>query len=185
MRHYSVGLILDDTTDRVVRSIWQRVADAGLSSEMLAIGNPPHVTLGVFDRVDVDGLVARVRTFAAEHRPFELRFASAGTFGGDGGVAFLAPVVTGELLKLHRSFHEAIAGGVSDPWEHYLPGHWVPLCTTGFALPAEHLGRVVAMTRECGLPLVSQAQALVVGSHDPSADTGAQCLERVSLGRGE
>jgi 2'-5' RNA ligase superfamily len=50
-----------------------------------------------------------------------------GIFPGD--VIFFGPVVTDELLKLHRRFHAAFAHFSDSCWAHYHPGVWVPHVT--------------------------------------------------------
>jgi 2'-5' RNA ligase len=52
-----------------------------------------------------------------------------GTFPGSEGVLFLATTVDAELLAQHRRVSEVLAGGWVEPWQHYLPGRWVPHCT--------------------------------------------------------
>ena len=182
MRHHAVWLTLDSEAERTVRSIWAELDDAGVSSRMLEISNPPHVTLGIFFEADVDGLTAAARSFAADQSPLELRFESAGSFGGDAGVVFLAPVVTPSLLDLHRAFHDGAAGVDAEPSPHYLPNNWVPHCTTGFNVPPDQMGRALTMTRACGLPFTARVTGLGIGTFDPEVDTTAEHLEAISLG---
>jgi len=44
-------------------------------------------------------------------------------------VVFLAPVVTAELLEIHRSFHEGLEARYILSDSYYLPERWVPHCT--------------------------------------------------------
>jgi 2'-5' RNA ligase len=183
MGHISVWLNLDTEAERVVLSLWQQLSRAGVSSKLIDMGSRPHVSMGVFEGTEAHALMASVRSFAVDHEPFKLRFIRAGSFGGEVGVVFLAPVVTTQLLAFHRAFFEQIAGVNIQPWAHYLPGAWVPHCTTAFGLPPGQIGPALRMTRECGLPFISEVRSIGVQVFDSSVDTKIKYLDRVPLGR--
>ena len=116
-------------------------ATDSLLSRMHAL---PHVSLAVFEEVDIGKLVSVVETFAASTPPFSLRFGSLGLFPGEENVVFLAAIVTKELLALHEKLHSALsdAGIESDP--DYRPGSWVPHCTITMEEPLRKSLRTIA-----------------------------------------
>lgn len=93
------------------------------------IGASPHVSLAVFEGVDISKLIEVVASFAEDTAAFNIRFSSIGIFPGEENIVFLAPVMTIDLLMLHERFHDRLnaTGLTSDPY--YLPGTWVPHCT--------------------------------------------------------
>ncbi len=121
---YAVEMFFEETGSQPIRRLFDSI-----DSPLPKIGALPHVSLALFDAVDVSRLIDVSGAFAHNTCAFGIRFSSVGLFSGDDTVVFLAPVVTDELLGLHRSFHMRLeaAGLCSDPY--YAPGYWVPHCT--------------------------------------------------------
>ncbi|MBI4766862.1 MAG: 2'-5' RNA ligase family protein [Deltaproteobacteria bacterium] len=120
---YAVEMFLRDEESPAIRQLFSTTR-----SVLADIGTTPHVSLAVFEDVDVPKLIQIVRGFAARIASFRLRFSSVGTFPGRENVVFLAPVVTGVLLRVHTSLHEQLAVQGLSCHPHYLPGLWVPHC---------------------------------------------------------
>ena len=121
---YAVELSLEDPAAEAIRRLFEST-----DSLMSRIAASPHISLAVFENVDPSRLIDVVRPFADNTKAFGIRLSSIGLFPGNENVVFLAPVVTTELLTVHKTFHDRLgAAGLSgDP--HYLPGIWVPHCT--------------------------------------------------------
>jgi 2'-5' RNA ligase len=129
---YAVALILDEPKAEDVRS-----AFLATDSRMLEIGASPHISLAVFDEMDVALVTRVVESFARRTPSISVRVSSIAMFPGERNVVFLAPVVTRGLLEVHESLHTALSGaGVrSDPL--YVPGAWVPHCTISMEEPLD------------------------------------------------
>src|SRR5215510_11260342 len=146
---FAVELLFDRRGDEAVRRVWR------------ALGGPvearqsarPHVTLAVYGRVAPAPFAAALASWAAAARPLDLRLASVGLFPGDARVIFFAPIVTIELLELHRGFHAALASVGQDPWALYRPGAWVPHCTLAMEIDPAALHRAVDAARDAPLPI--------------------------------
>ncbi|NIA13096.1 MAG: hypothetical protein GWP08_03365 [Nitrospiraceae bacterium] len=120
---YAVELLLREDESQAIRRLFSTTG-----SVLAAIGTAPHISLAVFDDVDVPKLTSIVRAFAADLSPLTVRFSSVGVFPGVENVVFLAPVVTAPLLAAHAVLHTQLQGeGLScDP--NYVPCAWVPHC---------------------------------------------------------
>ena len=90
-----------------------------------------HVSLAVYDRLDVAAMIPSLQRFAGLQPACDIQLSSLGLFPGPPAVLFAAPVVSAELLELHGRFHHAAASFVPHCWPHYLPGDWVPHVTLG------------------------------------------------------
>ncbi|MBI5091639.1 MAG: 2'-5' RNA ligase family protein, partial [Candidatus Hydrogenedentes bacterium] len=110
---------------------------SAIGSVMADIGATPHVSLAVFDDVDVNSLVSVVADFVMRTPKIVLQFSSVGMFPGRENVLFLAPVVTRDLLVIHAGLHQDLAelGLFADA--NYRPGKWVPHCTLSMEQPLE------------------------------------------------
>jgi 2'-5' RNA ligase len=78
---YAFELALDPASAAVVRRAWQELADAGIGY-VATSGARPHVTLGIWDSLDLERAEAELARFAAETSSVQLTFASVGLFPG-------------------------------------------------------------------------------------------------------
>ena len=147
---YAVELALDAAAAAEVRRVWRELDDAG-TGYMARSGVRPHVTLGIWDTLELEGAEAELSALAAEIAPVRLIFASVGLFPGV--AIFLAPTVTAELLDLHAGFHRRFGRLGRASWDHYRPGSWVPHCTLATDLEPDRFGSALAIAGRVGLPL--------------------------------
>lgn len=66
-----------------------------------------------------------------------LWLATLGTVAGRPDQLVLAAVVDAELLAVHATVHDALAGRVREPVAAYLPGTWLPHCVLATERPGE------------------------------------------------
>jgi len=147
---YAAELTLDSESAAVVRRVWRELADAGIEY-MATSGVAPHVSLGIWESLDLARAEADLTRFAAETSPVRMSFASVGLFPGV--AVFLAPAVTTDLLELHAGFHRRFARLGAAPWTHYQPGAWVPHCTLATDLGPDRFGDALAIAARVPLPL--------------------------------
>ncbi len=153
--NFAIELFLDEAAEARIREIWERIAEAGLPSRLLELGNTPHVSLGVCARLDPVGFARQLSEFASREPKLHATFVSLGTFSNRQGVVFLGVIATRELIDLHARFDALFGAAARDPWEYYRPGRWVPHCTLTTALDP---GQVAAALRLCAdVPLPIQA----------------------------
>jgi 2'-5' RNA ligase len=174
IRGYAVELLLDPEAEAAVLEVWREVRARTGSPVLFDLAGRPHVTLAVHDERDGPQLDRAVRAFQAAETPFLL--SSAGAFPGDEGAVFLAPVVTDDLLELHRRWHAASPGSN----EHYLPGRWVPHCTVGILLEGPALSEALEAARSA-LPIRGRFEEIALIAFGRHALTPVECLVRVPL----
>jgi 2'-5' RNA ligase len=118
----AVTLPLDKFAANTATALMRRLADAGLGRDMLDLGYPPHLTLGIWP--SADGLAEAVERLA-RRPPIAVQFAGLAVFPGNPAVLWLAPAGSGALLRLHASLAQRCPG--AEP--HYEPEAWVPHVT--------------------------------------------------------
>ena len=99
------------------------------NSILADIDAKPHISLAVFDEVDIPRLCVILHEFAARLEPLTIRFSYIGLFPGTENIVFLAPVVTESLISAHAMLHRYLADADMKCHSYYLPGAWVPHCT--------------------------------------------------------
>ena len=92
--------------------MWQKLADAGISSSMPDHGSRPHVTLGAFEDLEIEATINRLAQFFTNAPLPEITFDVLASFPAT-GVLHCTPTVTSALLALHHKFHHRISSTVS------------------------------------------------------------------------
>jgi 2'-5' RNA ligase len=141
----ALEMYFDAEADAAVRSLWQRLADAGLPSlaTLTHRRHRPHVSLAVAESLAGADL-APLRAVLMGRRP-TLSLYVLGTFPGSEGALFLGVAVTAELLAFHADVHAALATQPAEYWPYYLPGSWVPHCTLAQGLNRTQAARAFGL----------------------------------------
>jgi len=163
----AVELHFDEASTAAIVALTNQIHATCGGLDLVRSGGAPHLSLALPTVSESMPLLSLLAAFATQTPAFPLAFAAVGTFPGPQGVVYLAPVVTAELLTIHRTFHTQLAaiGITSNPL--YLPGQWVPHCTVGFALPAAGLGQALLLCRETPWPRTVMVTALRLIAFDP------------------
>lgn len=164
---YAVEMFFDKESDAQIRKIWRSLKESGISSWMEDSGSVPHVTLSVFGELDADEADRRLASFAEKVSGFPLVFASIGAFPTDEGVLFLAPVVTGELLRVHNAFHDFFADLREYQWPYYLPDSWVPHCTLAINIKWEEVHKALEHVIKIYSPLCVEVDRVALVEYHP------------------
>src|SRR5882672_7968443 len=94
---FAVELALDRESVGPVRALWRRLADAGIRF-MAASGADPHVSLAIWDHLDVERAIGEVTALSTTTAPVPLTFTEVRAFGAD--VVYLALAPAPRLVEL-------------------------------------------------------------------------------------
>ena len=153
---YAIELYFDDRTEALIKAIWEKMAEKGVSDRQAKRKARPHVALAVFEDGDPGELTFLLRSLAKEQAPVEARFEMLGTYCSADGVLFLVPVVSPRFFLLHSNTIRLISPLVEGLKETCRPQRFVPHCTVAHGLDKETLGRAVALFSNKALPIVGQ-----------------------------
>ena len=159
---YAVELYLDANIEGIMRGVWKSLAEAGISSSMLGEGFYPHITLGIANQLDSEGLWPALSTLAVRTCTFPILFSHIGVFANIESVVFFGATVTRPLLDLHEAFHQIFDPFAQDQWEYYRTGLWVPHCTVAFGLTPAGVAEAVSICMQTQLPLYAEVDGLGV-----------------------
>jgi len=143
-----------------VRSLWRRIAEYGVSSDLDRGPYRPHITLGAWEQARIDELAAALTAESHSLASVRLRLRSVGVFEHPGPVVYLAPDDDGELVALHARVHALAAPYVSDPLPFTRPTEWTPHCTVAWRFPDERLATIPRRVAEQALPPEGEGVAL-------------------------
>lgn len=147
---FAVETYFDSRADARIRDVWRLLSERGISSHMPDMGATPHISLAVFQELEIDGFLPGLHAFAASHRPLSLIFHAVRVFPTAEGVVYLAPALTPRLLQLHAEFHATLdsLGLRSSPL--YRPDAWVPHCTLAMQVSPGSIGAAVEIAQQAG-----------------------------------
>lgn len=148
---YAVELYLNFAAEQAVRKVTEELARAGVIDPNDTSAHRPHVTLAVYEDIRREVFLKRLEEWARETRPFVVQLSCAGGFLKSPVTVFLAPPVTDELCRMHRSFHERFRDIGYRPWAYYLPDAWIPHCAVAEELTPYRAGRALEIVLDtCG-----------------------------------
>ncbi len=104
------------------------LAETGISEQYLSWKHRPHVTIGLWNDVDIRRCDKILEQISFATPIISVKLASIGVFNNTGSV-FLAPVMTSQLDNLHKTIHNDFSFCDKKGWEYYLPNNWVPHCS--------------------------------------------------------
>jgi len=131
---------------------------------MPRLGYAPHVTLAVYDALDLARAEAALARFVAGRRAVPVVFAGLGVFPGERSVLWAAPVPDRRLLGLHADLQAALPDCRRDS---YQVGRWVPHCTLAIDLRRAALGRALAAVVPQWRPISGRLERLDLLVFDP------------------
>ena len=164
---FAVELYFDTETETAVRRTWEEIAQAGIRLSMSARGYRPHVSLGVCDGLDVDGLSSGLSRYAETLLPFTFTLSSIGIFPTEEGVMFFGVTVTQELLKVHEAFYPIFERFAKEKREYYRVGSWVPHCTLADGLSDRQMAEAAIICQNTSLPIHGQVEEIGIVEVSP------------------
>ena len=167
----AIELFFDPATEAVLTSLLRELNP----SPLLQWGVRPHVSLLLCAGFEA-GSEAALAAFARTQPPLPITLGSVGSFPGDLGVVFLAPVQTRGLLDLHVALNDHMAAFTPRRNAHYEPGVWVPHCTQGMLFNEEELADALKICRRAP-PIAGTFTE--IGFHETTTDTSVSGFDRV------
>ena len=159
---YVFELTFDPATEAIVRTIWRRIASAGLPSSLDADGYRPHVSLAVYDvaQFDEEACYQRAAAFARETAPIPIHLSHLGVFVNWENVVFLGVTPTQALLARHQQVLDLCSGQRRHLREYYAPGLWTPHVTLAFDLTRQQALDILSLGWEMPIPASGLLRAL-------------------------
>lgn len=150
--NYAIELVFSDENQNTINELRNKLKESGVHDEAVKLN---HVSIGDYKTDDLEGLKQKVLLFSKMIKPFEITLSSVGTFMTKENVIFLEPIMTEELLNIHKKFIEFMKDfdGVLNPY--YDIDKWMPHCTISIRLSDEELLQAVKVLKDIiKLPIV-------------------------------
>lgn len=159
---FAVQLYVDAATEALIKQVWDKLAEKGVSDAMIRKGGRPNVGLSVFDDADPGEISYRLRQLCKEQRCIEARFEHLGTYCSRDGVLFLVPVVSPRFFLLHSTVYKALGDCITGLRDGCKPNRFVPHLTVAYGLDKETLSKTVALFGNKALPIVGTFEKIAM-----------------------
>ena len=123
---FDVILRFDQQTEAYFDMLIKKLAQVTGNTTRLDSGQPPHVSMGIFDIADCSDPVRVMEGVLRSLRPFSMTFDVLGAFLP--GTLIAVPIVTDEMIAMNKAIH-AVGDRVFLPSKQYVFGTWAPHLT--------------------------------------------------------
>lgn len=161
---FDVILRFDPQAETFFSTLIEQIAQATGNTVRLDSGQPPHVSLGIFNMVGSADPVLVLGDLLRGFRSIPLTFRVVGAFFP--GILIVTPSVTEELIYMNRAIHLA-ADGSFEPLKQYVFGSWVPHLTLAARLDRPQLLGAFDTASLMWRPLMARAVSVSIVHHFP------------------
>lgn len=139
-----VAGLFDENTNAIFKSIKSSLK----KQQLLCNELQPHITIGVYEDLELDKFLSWVEQFAKTHFMLDIYFNHIGFF--DEEMCFIAPRTDYQLLDFHKDFHLKYDDfcGEAGYYYAYSTNQWSPHSTIVYGSPTEVLKSFVALKKE-------------------------------------
>ena len=155
---FAVHLFFDPTSESVIQNVWQELAQhdahgAHGAHEVHRAVDRPHLTLVLYDELDIGACADKLKLFAEMSSPFPLTISHLGIFPTEKPFVFLALTVTQKLLDIQAYMHQLLGEIGQSSLTNYVPGCWVPHCTLALDVDAKLIAQVIEIGLTMPFPI--------------------------------
>ncbi|MCF7793354.1 MAG: 2'-5' RNA ligase family protein [Candidatus Cloacimonetes bacterium] len=128
----------------------------------------PHISLAIYDQLDLYDYIKRLKKYAASISPFNLKLTQVGMFHGEKKVVFLQPGLDDRLKALHQDFHVHFQDEIKNEWSYYLPQNWIPHCTLVLAAEEKQIPKALKVIDNLQLPIKARIEKIGILGFKPN-----------------
>lgn len=140
---YAINLYFNEEAEQSIMRLWESLALLNLGKCMSCTNGRPHITLAIYNDLDLTKAQEILGTLAQAVPSFELVFLQVGIFPLHKGTIFLTPNLTNDLFQVHGMLHAALAAWQGQGWDYYKPQIWHPHCTLSMETAVEDIPKVL------------------------------------------
>jgi hypothetical protein len=159
---FAIHVYFDAASESLMRGVREELARCGVSYSNYGPTSRPHLSLALYDELDIAACVSRLKMFAEMFSPFALTISSLGIFPTGNACLFVAPTVTQRLLDVHAYIHQLLEDAGTASLTNFVPGSWIPYCSLAPAIDARFIPQAIAIGMAIPLPLYCRVEEIGV-----------------------
>ena len=145
---HAIELYFDRATEDAISGMWAELARRKVARNLRDAGSRPHMTLAVYNDMNVGDLKTIAEGLARAAIPLDIAFDNVASFSVDLGVVYLQPAREETLRSLHEQLHQHGETWADRVWAYYRPSNWIPHCTLAMGIPPNELARTLFAARD-------------------------------------
>lgn len=161
---FDVILRFEPQVEWIFDILIDKLAKVTGNTTRLSSGQPPHVSMGIFDIVDQSDPISVMEDVLRSLQPFSMTFDALGAFLP--GTLIAAPVMTDAIIAMNRVIH-AVADPVFIPSKQYVYGTWVPHLTLAAELTHAELVQAFDAAGQVWEPISTRTVSISLVHHFP------------------
>ena len=161
---FDVILRFEQQTEEMFNALIRKLANVTGNTTRLDNGQPPHVSMGIFDIADGSDPIQVMKDVLHSLKPFSVTFDALGVFLP--GTLIAIPVMKDEMIAMNRAIH-AVADPVFIPSRQYVYGTWMPHLTLAAELTHTELVQAFDAAGAEWTPVSSQIVSISLVHHFP------------------
>ncbi|CEJ13173.1 hypothetical protein BN1110_03483 [bacterium YEK0313] len=178
---HAICLTADNATIAPLLALQAAAAAFEPEASMAAQAYAPHITLAIYERIELPAMQAAFAAMAAAAMPVRLSFAQIRHFGDGSPVVWAAPGPDAGLAALHEAVHRSIDPARCHP--HYRPGAWIPHCTLATGIAAHRMAEALAALEAAHRPFEVLFDTADCLTFPPVQIIERRCLATTGLAR--
>lgn len=141
---YAVSIRSDNDTCEPIRLIWETCGALEASPSMEALNYAPHITLTIYDDMEVSRLLSVFDFAVCRLDRTRIRFESLSYFeDADRIVLWAVPTLPDTIRAVQTLIHSRIDPNLCRP--HYRPDSWVPHCSLATTIALSRRAEAIAL----------------------------------------
>ncbi|AGA70872.1 2'-5' RNA ligase [Desulfitobacterium dichloroeliminans LMG P-21439] len=164
---YAINLYFNEEAEKSIINIWETLSLLGIGKCMSCLNGRPHITLAIFDELDLAQAREQLMHLAETVPVFSLKLLQVGMFPHNKGAIFLAPNLPDKLFQIHRDLHKMLGAWDEHSWDYYKPQDWYPHCTLSLETPIGEIPEVLRELLKIFQPIDITIEAIGMVSLEP------------------
>lgn len=149
--NYAIELVFDEESQKIINNLRTTLNNNGVHDEAVKLN---HISIGDYKTDNLEELKNKVIEFSHTIKPFTIDLVSVGTFMTKENVIFLEPIMTEELLNIHKRFIEFMKDFDGELNPYYDINKWMPHSTISIRLSDQELFKgIELLKKEIKLPI--------------------------------
>jgi len=150
---FAVVGYFDEDSDKIIKSLWQGMADSGVCNYLINSANNPHIKFAVFDELDIKSVEENLHLLSEKTKKIKIHFKTYSFYPNEQPFVCIDIAVSFHILELHteilKIFNE---NDVKDSRNFFEQGIWKPDCQLTRAFDKTKLINAINYLAETKLP---------------------------------
>jgi len=143
----------DKNSDKIIKSLWQGMADAGVCNYLINSANNPHIKFAIFNDVDIKSFENKIKSLSEKTKKINIHFKTYSFYPNDLPFVCIDIAVSFPILELHSEIQNfSNESDIKDKRNFFEHGIWKPDCQLTVAFEKSKLNKAISYLSETKLP---------------------------------